>query len=922
MKDDNWATFLRAGFDKIDQDMDFLRGCLREVLVELGDEEIACLVGGHTTCPLPPRGAQAISIDFQLLNLVEENAAQQTMRARESKRGLSQESGLWTQNLTRLRAAGIKPRALLEHLQQQTVEPVLTAHPTEAKRWTVLDQHRQLYVLLVKLENQMYTDVERRRIRESIKTVLEQLWRTGEILLTKPDVRSERLNVLYYFRERFPEVLEMLDERFRTAWTASGLGRGESLTVDELPRLHFGSWVGGDRDGHPLVTANVTAETLQDLRSNALSVLDEALGALQKQFGLSVYSQETPPELTNRIKQLLQETGALGHHHLRHHQEEPWRQLIALIRLKLPLKDPPPGLTRYSFPSELLQDLSILAKTLDTVGGHRLRRFAVEPVQRLVMTFGFHLARLDIRQNSAFHERALAQLLQAAGMEASSFDKWPEARRLEFLNKELETLRPFAHEDALLPEEAECVVSTLRVCAAELRKNGRAGLGALIVSMTRSLSDLLAVYVLAREVGLLIHTPDGPGCLLPVVPLFETLEDLERSPEIIRAFLQHPVTRQSLTLLDRALDETVVDITQIRKAPPPSIAPTLQIMLGYSDSNKDCGILASQFGLRVAQQKLLQIGKEAGVRIMFFHGRGGTISRGAGPTHRFLEALPPGSLSAGLRATEQGETIAQKFTNRRTAAYNLELLLAGTTGVSLQTVTDEDAIHAEMMPLLAKTSQEAYQALLTDPEFLTFFRQATPIDALEASRIGSRPSRRSGKPSLEDLRAIPWVFGWNQARFYLPGWFGVGSALQTLHEDHPELHGELYERLARLPFLRYVLLNVESGLASASIPLMWKYAALVESDIVRERFMGKILAEHARTEKELVRLFDGDLASRRPRFFKTLNSRQQGLHVLHLEQIRLLQAWRAEPSSKKAEAIFPELLLTVNAIASGLRTTG
>ncbi|MEM6562215.1 MAG: phosphoenolpyruvate carboxylase, partial [Planctomycetota bacterium] len=376
-------------------------------------------------------------------------------------------------------------------------------------------------------------------------------------------------------------------------------------------------------------------------------------------------------------------------------------------------------------------------------------------------------------------------------------------------------------------------------------------------------------------------------------------DDLRRGPDILRDFLAHPVTKHSIE--QRGVQ---------------------QVMLGYSDSNKDSGILSSQWTLHAAQEKLTALAADAGVRLRFFHGRGGTISRGAGPTHRFLEALPFASLGGDVRLTEQGETVAQKFGNGETAVHNLELLVAGVSGVTMlhRAKGHRPRPLQEIVRQLAQTSREAYQDLLAADGFLRFFGQATPIDVLEQSNIGSRPSRRRQKAErqLEDLRAIPWVFSWNQARFYLPGWYGLGTALEQLQTADATAFNEIDTAADRWPFLRYVLTNVETNIASASETLMASYAELVEDEPLRERFLTRVQEEYRRTRRMLDAIFGGQLATRRPRMWKTLRMRDQRLQALHRQQITLLRKWRSEDSND----LLPQLLLNVNAIASGLRTTG
>ncbi len=922
-----WKSSLQTGFEKIESDLCFLTVCFREVLVEIGESALAEIFSstGELQPPktLPPRGGQAISIYFQLLNLVEENTAQQVMRIRENESGIAREPGLWGYYLKKLQDDGVAAKKILQRIRKHRVEPVLTGHPTEAKRWTVLDQHRELYVQMVQLENQMFTKGERELIREQIKTVLEELWRTGEIILTKPDVASEKRNALYYLQEKFPDVLNSLDQRFARAWKESGYEKSVPLQRKDYPQINFGSWVGGDRDGHPLVNPQVTEETLLELRKHATEVLSQHLSKLEKQLGLSIYGQKTPEALDRRIRKLRQQLGTAAEERMRLHREEPWRQYVALLQLKLPQ----PGCrqeNRYRYASELVEDLDFLGETLDEVKGTRLRQQILQPVIRVAETFGFHLARLDVRQNSSYHDKAIAQLMAHAGLDPKPFIEGDEATRLAFVEAELKTMRPFGRSDSQPGQEARNTIGSLKILRRHIQNYGRAGLGAMIISMTRSLSDLLAVYLLAREVGLLVDSPDGPVCLLPVVPLFETIEDLQNSPEIMDAFLKHPITRRSIPYLDPEWDEKLFlkDGATARKNKRRGHQASQMIMLGYSDSNKDSGILASQWALQEAQSKLLRVARRNRIPVCFFHGRGGTVSRGAGPTHRFLEALPEGSLDGGLRVTEQGETVAQKFTNRRNAAYNLELLQAGTVGASLlKHCNTPSGILMEAMRFLSEASRRHYQALLQHPAFIEFYRQATPIDALESSRIGSRPSRRSGKMTLEDLRAIPWVFSWTQSRFYLPNWYGSGFAFEELSRKDPTAYKELITFIHQWPFLRYVVFNVETGLASSSERIFREYASLVENDQTRETMLKEIATELKRTRLHVDRILGGKMAERRPRFSKTLEKRDLGLNILHSEQVRLLRDWRKAPE-KAAEKLLPELLLSINAIASGLRTTG
>lgn len=921
--------YLSSGFAKIDQDLLFMIQCFREVLFELGEDDLARSL---PWLPTPAKAdlamkslrlGQAYSIAFQLLNMVEENTAAQTRRLREGSTGQLNEPGLWGAQLVRLRKKGFSQKEIAAVLPKIRVEPVLTAHPTEAKRSTILEQHRALYVSLVQRENKMWTPSEQNGIRNEIKVALERLWRTGEIILRKPDVSAERNSMLYYLREVFPNVMPKLDHRLIQAWTEAGLDPGLIENPERLPKLQFGNWVGGDRDGHPLVTAKVTEETLREFRTNALLVLYRALKVLPRKLSLHRRLQEIPKDFLAEIVKKAGGLGAKGEAVLQRNPDEPFRQFASMILAKLPMKmldgsraaldDFPES---YQSAHDLEADLELLRKGLIDTGAKHIAFMDVDPILRLVRIFGFHLAVLDVRQNSKFHDGALGQLLKAAGVVKEGephFEDWPEEKRLAFLNEELKSPRPFMHAGAKAGPEAEAVLTCYRVLVRYWRDYGLSGLGALIVSMTRQVSDLLVVYLLAREAGLAYSTPEGLVCAMPVVPLFETIDDLQRSPGLLDSFLAHPVTRRSLEAMHLA---------EGRRWPK-----VQQVMIGYSDSNKDSGILSSQWALHEAQRALADVARKHKINIRFFHGRGGTISRGAGPTHRFLEALPSGSLLGDMRTTEQGETVAQKFANPLTATYNLELLLAGVTAETLARgdETSQEPDFDKIFSELAKSSSEAYRSLLAMEGFMDFYGTATPIDALESSSIGSRPSRRTGRKSLADLRAIPWVFSWNQCRFYLPGWYGVGSGLESLLKKEPKKFADLKKQTETNSFLRYVLMNVETNLASADLRIMRQYAALVPNDALRKRFMDQITGEFKRTQKMMEKLFGRAVEVRRPRMFKTLKLREEALRLLHLQQLQLLKKWRSLRAAEKhaqADQLLPQLLSSINAIASGLRTTG
>jgi phosphoenolpyruvate carboxylase len=909
---------LARGLKKVDKDLDFMMTCFVEVLEQLDHKDLAGTLPWMGKRKLRGvqlfsyRGVQAYSIAFQLLNMVEENASAQSKRLREDKHGLASDPGSWGRALRALVDAGLTDKQIAKRLNRMRVEPVLTAHPTEAKRATVLEIHREIYKLLVRRENNMWTAAEQRAIREEIKVALERLWRTGEFYHQKPDVQSELRNINYFLSKVFPDAVVSMDLRLRQAWEEAGFDPARVEHPDSLPQIVLGTWVGGDRDGHPLVTAEVTTRALNLFRSTAIAICNERLETLGQRLSLGDHLQSPPPVFIRQVEKHAAAHGEAGEAAIKRNVGETWRQYVNLIHLRLPNPVGALGQGQHRTPEGVIADLLFLRETLIEVGAGRIARAELDPLLRFLRTFGFHMAVLDIRQNSAFHDKAIGQLLAATGQDDANFAQWDESRRLGFLDSELRSTRPFLREQASIGNEADAVVACHRALVTHIDQYGSAGLGSLIVSMTRSVSDLLSVYLLAREAGLTAGGSDDAYCLLPVVPLFETIGDLERSTGIMDAFLSHPMTQRTLKARrDAGLTDGL----------------TQQVMIGYSDSNKDGGILASLWNLYRAQQNLAAVGEKHGVRIVFFHGRGGTISRGAGPTHRFIDALPQGSIQGEMRVTEQGESITQKYANHITAVNNLELLTAGVTQNTFlhDVAVRSEAAQAKVMDRLAEFSREAYQELIRTPRFIEFFRQATPIDVIEASRIGSRPSRRTGAASLEDLRAIPWVFAWSQARFYLSGWYGVGSALARLKEEDPKGFEVIRKNYDDWPPLRYMLKNASTSVLASNRSMMKLYGGLVTDKKLRSLFLNRILAEHNLARKMLDELSGSKLSEGRPRLRKVIALRESAIDLLHEQQVALLKDWRkkvADGDRKEADALLPQMLLSLNAIAAGLQATG
>jgi len=901
------------------QEIDGLLNYFKEMLIEVGEPALASLLpwkldktpDSHIS---PFLLAQFYSTTFQLLSIAEENFYAQQRRLSENKS--TAVPGLWVDVFSRLKKRGISFEKIAELWGEIHIEPVFTAHPTEAKRITILEFHRDLFRTLKEIKNDQLSLAEKRELRLRIHSILERIWRTGELHPLKPTLEKELKNILFYFTRIFPNVLEKLDQRLVWAWTEAG---GSEEWIDDLvsyPRLSFGNWVGGDRDGHPLVTAEFTKSTLFKMRHLALISIWKELRQLAGKLGISQGLQQATGPLLERIREMVDSLGVLAEKPMNKNSGEPWRQFINLMQAKLPIEKKEGALSLhnregvYGSSVELLKDMRLLYQSLLMIGAKVIARTELRHPYHLIKSYGFHLAALDIRQNSAYHDKALSQILVKAGIkDGDSFAQWSVNKRLKFMNQELKSMRPFLLPGESAGPEADQLRATFQVLSDHADCYGINAFGAFIVSMTRNLSDLLCVYLFARESGLLQQTEQGLACPLTVVPLLETIKDLQVGGQILSDFLEHPLTQASLSLIKKL------------KHRPHRIQ---QVMVGYSDSNKDGGILASQWILYKAQREMAKIGEEKGVMIRFFHGRGGSIGRGAGPTKSFLEALPPSSLKGSFRMTEQGESINQKYGYQTTALYNLELLMAG---VSFQGISNANAnanaesepdFLDEVMEKMTDYSTHAYEKLVQDQNFFTFFRSATPIDLLEHSRIGSRPARRTGKASIEDLRAIPWVFSWNQSRFLLPSWYGVGSAFEKLKEQHPQ-DWKQFKAIINQRGLDYLMQNIRRALILADPEVMQLYTSLVQDRQIAEKQMGLILKEYHRTLKGLDELYQGKKSTSLTRFGWSMDLRSLGLKKLHVQQVQLLKAWRKDPDNQER---LEELLITVNAIASGLKNTG
>lgn len=904
-------------------DLEFLLNCFKEVLIENNESELAgCIpwISESVDCSktsFNKKHFHLFSVSFQLLNLAETNGAVQNRRKKEEKNSLNSINGLWANSLGILKNNGYTEKQISSVFDEIVVQPVLTAHPTEAKRPVILKKYRELYLLLVQRENSMYNSYEMEENRNEIKRVLTSIWFTDEYYMEKPKVETELDNVIHYFVNVFPEIISLLNRRLIQAWEFSGFDSSKLIETNNFPQLRFGTWIGGDRDGHPFVTAEVTQNALQKLRLNAFLILKDELLKLSENLSFYCDIHQMPNKIAERLKEIIAEIGGDSKNLVTANRNEAFKLFVLLLINKLPINigkaqsfELVERKGSYHHSGQLISDLECLKKALVQHGVSALANYAVNHATQIVRSFGFHLAELDIRQNSNFYEKALIQIINESKTNYNFQDEFSESEKETLILSELKSNRPFIRDWSNLSVESKSVLECLDILQKHIYDYSIHALGSLIVSMTQNASDLMTVYILAREAGLTVFE-NTLILKLHVVPLFETIADLIGSPAIMEKYFSFPEVQNSLEYQRK-------ERNQLHKIQ--------EVMIGYSDSNKDGGILASTWYLYKAQKEISEVGKKYGIQIKFFHGKGGSISRGAGPVHWFMQSLPHGTLSGKFKITEQGETIEKKFANKINAAYNLELMLASATMNTLLHQKEQKNEHevADVLEYLGSESHNIYVDLLQNEHFLEFYEQATPIDVIEESKIGSRPARRTGKRTFSDLRAIPWVFSWSQSRFHITSWYGVGSTLEKMQFEYPENYKKLKELIPSSQFVRYVLTNIDTSLASTDEKIMKMYAELVENPEVREPILNLILTELEKTRRIMQELLGRPMQERRKNHFHSTALRAEALEILHKNQIKNLKQWRDnnKKNQEEKDKLLNQLLISVNAIANAMGTTG
>ncbi|MCM0081836.1 phosphoenolpyruvate carboxylase [Geomonas sp. Red32] len=814
---------------------------------------------------------------FELTNLAETNHRKRRLQAIRLTSGTPDKPGSLRGTLLRMREAGVSGPDALAYLAEVEVTPVFTAHPTEVARRVVLFKRRRIAGVLETLDRLPLTDAAASQGQDAILTEITTLWQTDEVRRKQPTVLDEiRMGVNHY-----PESLIIpLAHFYQDMADAFNDVYGMKLAACDLPTVvRFGSWTGGDRDGNPFVTTDTTRLALAMAREMILSHYLAAIDELRELLTTSSCRVDFSPEIDAAIARHCTAFPAVIPKISSYPECEQYRRFLAIVRHRLELAHSDPDAPEaYRDAASLRDDLVLIRSSLDARGGGRLACHYVDPILRKVDTFGFHLHSLDIRQHARIHAKAVSEL--AAGHSFHSAGDFGSATTSAETIDLLHTLRALAELKRSYPPEA-------------MRQ--------YVISGAVSVNDVLSLVWLLELCGVKVAgSGDGRDPGLMPVPLFEFIDDLRNAPEVCRTLWSDPAYAPYLDSWQRKQE----------------------VMLGYSDSNKDGGMLTSTWEIYKAHRGLQQVARECGVKLRLFHGRGGTVGRGGGPTYRAITAQPPDGFSGAIRITEQGEVINWKYSDPALAERNLELMVAACLdSLCLERNRQRSVPWEETMERLSATSYRFYRERIAEnPDIIPYLEQATPLLEFELAKIGSRPAKRSASRDLGELRAIPWGFGWMQSRLVIPGWFGIGHALETFVAEEKDGLAVLQEMLAKMPIFHDMIRNVELALTKVDLPLARLYAELVPDAALRERVFDMVVEEYQRTRR-LVLTVTGqrELLEGSPSLARSLRLRNPYVDPLSMIQIEMLRRKREGKGDGKPDFV---LAATINGIASGLRNTG
>ncbi|MBI2885200.1 MAG: phosphoenolpyruvate carboxylase [Candidatus Omnitrophica bacterium] len=849
---------------------------------------------------------RAFSVYFQLANIAEENHRLRRKRHYEALPGFHPQRGSIEDVVYRLRRARVPAKEISRHLQSLSVNLVLTAHPTQALPPAVLRKHHQIWDRLLQRELMRPTPKEERRIRRDIFEEIMALWQTDELRPHRPTVEDEVDHGLYYLSsvlyDALPDTLMAFQDE---------LSRVYKRPLEVGPVIRFGTWMGGDKDGNPSVTHETLRWALLRYRHAIISKYLETMERLRDRLTQSDQLCTVSPALVKSVAHDRRNFPALSESLDAAYPHQPYRQKLAIMVHRLRQMLRPAGEGGYAGAQELRRDLELIKRSLvfhraDPVARHEVGRALMQ-----AQVFGFSFATVDVRDHSQKHLDAFAELAMAHGWCSTDPRLLPESERCELLGRLLARPQYVELLRGASPATRE-VVRTFQVMGEHLEQVDPSAIDGYIISMTHHASDVLTVLWFFQQADLFRRTTRGWESAVNIIPLLEGIEDLRAAHDVMAALYRQPSYQQHLKARGRLQ----------------------QIMLGYSDSNKDGGFFTANWELYQTQRRLHETSQAHRVRLQLFHGRGGTIGRGGGPLHQAILAQPRGTLGGRIKITEQGEVVASKYGNASMAVRNLELVLSAVLEATL--LPSQDSHQAEWEGQMEQLSQAAYRqyrrTVFEDPAFLQYFEQATPIDAIEQFRIGSRPSQRpgggraTGRASprrIESLRAIPWVFSWIQSRHVLPSWFPFGSAVVDLTGRHPRGLQELQRLYAQMPWFHVMVDFIQMSLGMADMQIARQYAGLVRPASVGRRIFGALTAEYELTKRVVLGITRQKVLLESNYVLQNaIRLRNPYVDPLSLLQVHLLRQWRGSRDPKRREMLQRALALTINGIAAGMRHTG